>query len=195
MVVVLDDAVLWQPDADAGERDADAEAHAASGADVADDLGPEPWAPPDPAAEPQPDAPERAHCRVHGVPPLIPAQHPLYDHRRLYRRHRDLRQRQRQRDLNSKGKDNPGIKRRTSLVPAVERKARNGTGLRWAFAAVQATGFGSVFGGGSGDWWIWWGSGISSVGCCVEEDSGLVSNFGSLKPGTTSQFQRSYPQI
>jgi hypothetical protein len=63
--------------------------------------------------------------------------------------------------------------------------ARNGTGLRWAFAAVEATAFGSGFGGDGGGWW---GSGISSVGCCgVEEDSGLVSNFGCFNTETTSQ--------
>jgi hypothetical protein len=66
--------------------------------------------------------------------------------------------------------------------------ARNRTGLRWAFAAVEATGFGSAFGGDGGGWWIWWGSGISSVGCCGVEDSDLVSNFGCFNTETTSQF-------
>lgn len=169
VVVVLDDAVLWQPDADTGERDADAEADTASGADVADDLGPKPWAPPDAAAEPQPDAPEGAGRRVHGVPTLVPAQHPLYDHLRLHRRHRDLRQRQRQRQrgLNNKEEDKQEIRGRTCLVPSARRMRINDTGLRRASAAVEATGFGSV-GGGGGGWWIWWGSGISSVGCCGE---------------------------
>lgn len=89
VVLVLDEAVLRQADADTGERDADAESDAAAGADVSDHLGPEAGPPADPAAEAEADAPERAERRVHGVPPLVAPQHPLYDHPRLHR-HRNL---------------------------------------------------------------------------------------------------------
>jgi hypothetical protein len=83
--VVPDEAVLRQADADAGEREADAESHAAPGADVPNHLGPESRPPADAAAEAEPDAPEGAGRRVHGVPALVPPEHALDDHPRLHR--------------------------------------------------------------------------------------------------------------
>ena len=72
MVVAPNEDVLRQADADAGERETDAEPHAAAGADVPNHLGAEPGAPVDSATEAEPHAPERAGRRVDGVPPLVP---------------------------------------------------------------------------------------------------------------------------
>ena len=72
VLVVPDEDVLRQADADAGEREADAEPHAAAGADVPNHLGAEPGAPTDSATEAEPHAPERAGRRVDGIPPLVP---------------------------------------------------------------------------------------------------------------------------
>ena len=85
MAVAPNEDVLRQADADAGEREADAEPHAAPGADVPNDLGPESRAPADAAAEAEADAPEGAGRGVHGVPALVPPEHALDDHPRLHR--------------------------------------------------------------------------------------------------------------
>lgn len=85
MVVVPDEAVLRQADADAGEREPNAEPHATPGADVPNHLRPEPGAPADAAAEAEPHAPEGAGRRVHGVPALVPPEHALDDHPQLHR--------------------------------------------------------------------------------------------------------------
>jgi hypothetical protein len=76
----LDENGLRQADADASEREADTEPHAATGTDVPNHLGPEAGAPADSAAEAEPHAPESAGRRVHGVPPLVPPEHALDDH-------------------------------------------------------------------------------------------------------------------
>jgi len=85
VVVVPDEAVLRQADADAGEREPNAEPHATPGADVPNHLRPEPGAPADAAAEAEPHAPEGAGRRVHGVPALVPPEHALDDHPQLHR--------------------------------------------------------------------------------------------------------------
>lgn len=85
MVVVPDEAVLRQADADAGEREPNAEPHATPGADVPNHLRPEPGAPADAAAEAEPHAPEGAGRRVHRVPALVPPEHALDDHPQLHR--------------------------------------------------------------------------------------------------------------
>jgi hypothetical protein len=160
VVVVPDEAVLRQADADAGEREPNAEPHAAPGAYVPNHLRPEAGAPADATADAEPHTPEGAGRRVHGVPALVPPEHALDDHPQL---HGSLDKR------NNASSSKSLIKDPTFFSPAEKENRRsNGgrqrsTSLGCAFAAAGAAGVALAGGGagGGGGWWSWGESGIS----------------------------------
>jgi hypothetical protein len=180
--VVPDEAVLRQADADAGEREPNAEPHAAPGAYVPNHLRPEAGAPADATADAEPHTPEGAGRRVHGVPALVPPEHALDDHPQL---HGSLDKR------NNASSTTSLIKDPTFFPPAEKENRRRKwwaaaeyqLGLRiccrwrgWCCAGRRRRGRGRRLVELGGVWHQ------RTCRCCCEEASGLLVTRGRRRP-------------